>query len=108
MNKSLGMPHLHYRVCESTNDVAKKLAESGASHGTTVTADEQTAGGALDTTSLSAVTPSAGPAAQVTRTDAKSVSRASDYELTSENFSKARSSRLKSCNTTMPLTCSCM
>jgi hypothetical protein len=51
-------------------------------------ADQQTAAGALDTTKLTAVTPSAGPAAQVTRTDAKSVSRASDYELTTENFSK--------------------
>lgn len=51
-------------------------------------ADQQTAAGALDTTKLSAVTPSAGPAAQVTRTDAKSVSRASDYELTTENFAK--------------------
>lgn len=51
-------------------------------------ADQQTAGGALDTSRLSAITPSAGPAAQVTRTDAKSVSRASDYELTADNFSK--------------------
>jgi BirA family biotin operon repressor/biotin-[acetyl-CoA-carboxylase] ligase len=44
MMHQLGSPHLHFRVCESTNDVAKRLAESGAPHGTTVTADEQTAG----------------------------------------------------------------
>jgi hypothetical protein len=53
-------------------------------------ANQQTASGAVDTATLnmSAATPSAGPAAQVTRTDAKSVSRATDYELTAENFSK--------------------
>jgi BirA family biotin operon repressor/biotin-[acetyl-CoA-carboxylase] ligase len=44
MNHELGSPHLHYSVCESTNDVAKLLAESGAPHGTTITTDEQTAG----------------------------------------------------------------
>lgn len=44
MNKHLGTPHLHYAVCESTNDVAKNLAEKGAAHGLIVTADEQTAG----------------------------------------------------------------
>ncbi|MGH2905757.1 MAG: biotin--[acetyl-CoA-carboxylase] ligase [Solirubrobacterales bacterium] len=43
-NSHLGKPHLHYRVCESTNDVAKQLAEHGSPHGTTVTADEQTSG----------------------------------------------------------------
>lgn len=53
-------------------------------------ANQQTASGAVDTTTLNmtAATPSAGPAAQVTRTDAKSVSRATRYELTAENFSK--------------------
>jgi BirA family biotin operon repressor/biotin-[acetyl-CoA-carboxylase] ligase len=44
MNNALGSPHLHYRVCDSTNNVAKQLADAGAPHGTTVTADEQTAG----------------------------------------------------------------
>lgn len=44
MNKALGNPHLHYRVCESTNDLAKALAERGGAHGLVVTADEQTAG----------------------------------------------------------------
>jgi hypothetical protein len=54
--------------------------------------DEQTAAGAVDTsalrTSSSAVTPAVGPAVQVTRTDAKSVTKALDYELTPENFAK--------------------
>ncbi|MFY9487850.1 MAG: biotin--[acetyl-CoA-carboxylase] ligase [Solirubrobacterales bacterium] len=44
MNHALGLPHLHLRVCESTNSLAKQLAEAGAPHGTTITADEQTAG----------------------------------------------------------------
>jgi BirA family biotin operon repressor/biotin-[acetyl-CoA-carboxylase] ligase len=44
MKHALGTPHLHYRVCESTNDVAKNLAEKGAAHGLVVTAAEQTAG----------------------------------------------------------------
>lgn len=51
-------------------------------------ANQQSAGGVVDTSTLSAATPSAGPAAQVTRTDSKSVSRATHYELTAENFSK--------------------
>lgn len=41
---TLGLPRLHHRVCESTNDLAKQFAEAGAPHGTTVTSDEQTAG----------------------------------------------------------------
>lgn len=41
---TLGRPRLHQRICESTNDLAKSLAEAGAPHGTTVTAAEQTAG----------------------------------------------------------------
>lgn len=41
---TLGRPRLHQRVCDSTNDLAKALAEAGAPHGTTVTAAEQTAG----------------------------------------------------------------
>lgn len=54
--------------------------------------DEQTAAGGVDTaaarTSSSATTPAVGPAVQVTRTDANSVTRALDYELTTENFGK--------------------
>jgi BirA family biotin operon repressor/biotin-[acetyl-CoA-carboxylase] ligase len=41
---TLGEPHHHHRVCASTNDLAKQLADAGAAHGTTITADEQTAG----------------------------------------------------------------
>ncbi|MBI4897887.1 MAG: biotin--[acetyl-CoA-carboxylase] ligase [Actinobacteria bacterium] len=41
---TLGLPHAHHRVCDSTNDLAKKLAEAGAPHGATVTTNEQTAG----------------------------------------------------------------
>ncbi len=39
-----GNPHRHYRVTDSTNARARELAEAGASGGTVVTADEQTAG----------------------------------------------------------------
>src|SRR5438874_2143168 len=55
-------------------------------------ASQQTAGGAVDTavlrTGSSAVTPAVGPAVQVTRTDAKSVTKSLDYQLTSDNFAK--------------------
>lgn len=44
MTPVLGNPHLHFRVCESTNDLAKQKAEAGAPHGLTITADAQTAG----------------------------------------------------------------
>lgn len=40
----LGSPRLHLRLCESTNLVARGLAEAGAGHGTLVTAAEQSAG----------------------------------------------------------------
>jgi BirA family biotin operon repressor/biotin-[acetyl-CoA-carboxylase] ligase len=40
----LGRPRLHYRTITSTNDRARELAAAGASHGTLVTAGEQTAG----------------------------------------------------------------
>jgi BirA family biotin operon repressor/biotin-[acetyl-CoA-carboxylase] ligase len=41
---SFGHPHRHHRRCESTNDLARELAATGAPHGTVVTAEEQTAG----------------------------------------------------------------
>jgi BirA family biotin operon repressor/biotin-[acetyl-CoA-carboxylase] ligase len=41
---ALGTPHLHLTTVGSTNDRARELAQDGAPHGTTVTADEQTAG----------------------------------------------------------------
>ena len=40
----IGVPHVHHRVTDSTNERAKGLAAAGAVHGTLVTADEQTAG----------------------------------------------------------------
>jgi BirA family biotin operon repressor/biotin-[acetyl-CoA-carboxylase] ligase len=41
---SLGTPRVHYRTIDSTNALARKLAERGAPQGTLVTAAEQTAG----------------------------------------------------------------
>ncbi|HEV3093011.1 MAG TPA: biotin--[acetyl-CoA-carboxylase] ligase [Solirubrobacteraceae bacterium] len=40
----LGVPRLHLRSCDSTNERARALAMAGAPHGTLVSADEQTAG----------------------------------------------------------------
>ena len=40
----IGRPRVHLRLADSTNDRAKRLAATGAPHGTLVTADEQTAG----------------------------------------------------------------
>jgi BirA family biotin operon repressor/biotin-[acetyl-CoA-carboxylase] ligase len=40
----LGTPHHHRRRCDSTNDLGRELAASGAPHGTVVTADEQSSG----------------------------------------------------------------
>jgi len=53
-------------------------------------ANQQSAAGALDTGALrtNGTPAAAGPAVQVTRTDSKSVSRATQFELTAENFSK--------------------
>ena len=42
--KWVGKAGHHYEVLDSTNKKAKELAEAGASHGTLVTAEEQTAG----------------------------------------------------------------
>jgi BirA family biotin operon repressor/biotin-[acetyl-CoA-carboxylase] ligase len=39
-----GEPHHHFDSTDSTNTRARELAAEGAKHGTTVTADEQTAG----------------------------------------------------------------
>jgi BirA family biotin operon repressor/biotin-[acetyl-CoA-carboxylase] ligase len=41
---SFGEPHHHFDSIESTNTRARQFAAEGASHGTVVTADEQTAG----------------------------------------------------------------
>lgn len=40
----IGRPHVHHAVTDSTSERAKDLAAAGASHGTLVTAGEQTAG----------------------------------------------------------------
>jgi BirA family transcriptional regulator, biotin operon repressor / biotin---[acetyl-CoA-carboxylase] ligase len=40
----IGLPRVHHRVTDSTNERAKELADAGAPHGTVVTADEQLAG----------------------------------------------------------------
>ena len=40
----LGLPHVHHRTADSTNERAKQLARAGAPHGALVTADEQLAG----------------------------------------------------------------
>lgn len=41
---AIGCPHRHFRSVGSTNEVARKLAASGAPDGTVVTSEEQTAG----------------------------------------------------------------
>jgi len=40
----IGLPRVHHRATDSTNERAKQLAMAGAPHGTLVTADEQSAG----------------------------------------------------------------
>jgi len=40
----IGLPRVHHRVADSTNERARALAAAGAPHGTLVSADEQTAG----------------------------------------------------------------
>lgn len=40
----LGTPRLHFKLIDSTNEQARRLAEAGAPHGTLVTADAQSAG----------------------------------------------------------------
>ena len=41
---TVGRPHRHFRRIDSTNEVARAMAASGAADGTVVTAEEQTAG----------------------------------------------------------------
>lgn len=41
---AVGLPRVHFRLTDSTNERAKELALAGAPQGTLVTADEQTAG----------------------------------------------------------------
>jgi BirA family transcriptional regulator, biotin operon repressor / biotin---[acetyl-CoA-carboxylase] ligase len=41
---NFGHPHRHYRLTDSTNQRARELVETGAPHGTVVTAEEQSAG----------------------------------------------------------------
>ena len=40
----IGLPRVHHRATDSTNERAKQLAAAGTPHGTLVTADEQSAG----------------------------------------------------------------
>jgi BirA family transcriptional regulator, biotin operon repressor / biotin---[acetyl-CoA-carboxylase] ligase len=40
----IGVPRVHWRLTDSTNERAKALAAAGAPHGTVVTADEQSSG----------------------------------------------------------------
>lgn len=40
----IGLPRVHHRATDSTNERARELAAAGAPHGTLVTADEQSAG----------------------------------------------------------------
>jgi BirA family biotin operon repressor/biotin-[acetyl-CoA-carboxylase] ligase len=40
----IGLPRVHHRATDSTNERAKQLVVAGAPHGTLVTADEQSAG----------------------------------------------------------------
>ena len=40
----IGLPRVHHRATDSTNERAKQLALAGTPHGTLVTADEQSAG----------------------------------------------------------------
>jgi len=40
----IGLPRVHHRETDSTNERARELAAGGAPHGTLVTADEQSAG----------------------------------------------------------------
>src|SRR5436190_1125173 len=40
----IGLPRVHHRVTDSTNERARELAAAGALHGTLVTADEQRVG----------------------------------------------------------------
>jgi hypothetical protein len=66
------------------------LAACSNSRSSSNQANQQSAAGALDTASLrtNGAPTAAGPGVQVTRTDSKSVSRATQFELTPDNFTK--------------------
>jgi len=68
-------------ACSNSNKATNNAANQ---------ASQQTAAGALDTGALptTGAPGAAGPAVQVTRTDSKSVSRATQFELTDDNFTK--------------------
>jgi len=55
---------------------------------TTKSNGEHSAGGSVDTavTRTTSITPAAGPGVQVTRTDGASVTKATEYKLTNDNF----------------------
>lgn len=60
------------------------------SRGSAKAEKQRIASGDVDSAALytTNATPAAGPGVQVTRTDAKSVTRATEYELTNDNFAK--------------------
>jgi hypothetical protein len=60
--------------------------------------EQRTEAGTVDSAALrtSAITPAVGPGVQVTRTDAKSVTKALDYELTPEGFANFRAAGRRS------------
>jgi hypothetical protein len=66
--------------------IAASAVIAACGHGRT----DSVASGEVDTGALrmTAATPAVGPGVQVTRTDGKSVTRATRYELTPDNFSK--------------------
>ncbi len=71
--------------------VVAALAALGAcSRGAAKVEKQHIASGDVDSAALytSNATPASGPGVQVTRTDAKSVTHATEYELTSDNFAK--------------------
>ena len=70
--------------------VAACAALGACSRGASKAEKQRIASGDVDSAALvtTNATPAAGPGVQVTRTDAKSVTRATEYELTNDNFAK--------------------